>query len=393
MKSAVKTIFKKELARFFGDKRMAFTTILLPGLMIYFMYNFMGSALTEKFSVADDFVPTIEAVNPSASMEEALKKAGLTLTPVDASTIEDAKARVAGQTLHLLAVFPADFDAEVTAYSPASGTPAPNVELYYNSASKDSQAAYSMMVGVLDAYESSMANKFDVNNNETQHDLATEKDAAGSIFSSMMPMLLMIFLFSGCMAIAPESIAGEKERGTIATLLITPARRSDIAMGKIAALSIIALLAGTSSALGTILSLPKLMGSASEMISNQVYGMGDYLMLGLVILSTVLLLITLLSIVSAYARSVKEAQTYITPMMIVVMLLGISAMFGSGPKTTLLPYLLPLYNSVQCMTAIFSFKAVTAHIAAGVLSNLFYSGLGVFLLTRMFNSERVMFSK
>lgn len=70
------------------------------------------------------------------------------------------------------------------------------------------------------------------------------------IFSSMLPMLLMIFLFTGCMSVAPESIAGEKERGTIATLLVTPVKRSHIAIGKIIALSIIALLSGISSTLG-----------------------------------------------------------------------------------------------------------------------------------------------
>ena len=45
MRSPVLTIFKKELARFFGDRRMALTTILLPGLMIYVLYTFMGNAL------------------------------------------------------------------------------------------------------------------------------------------------------------------------------------------------------------------------------------------------------------------------------------------------------------------------------------------------------------
>jgi ABC-type Na+ efflux pump, permease component len=393
MKSAISTIFRKELARFFGDKRMAFTTILLPGLMIFLMYNFMGSALTEKYSVSDDFAPTVEVVNLPTAVESAAQASKIQFKPIEASAAADAKTRIAEQKLQLLAVFPADFDTTVAAYDASSGSPAPNVELYFNSASTESQAAYSMVIGVLDSYESSMANKFDFNAGGTKYDLATDQDTTGSIFSSMLPLLLMIFLFSGCMAIAPESIAGEKERGTIATLLITPARRSDIAFGKIGALSVIALLSGASSALGTILSLPKLMGSASETISNNVYGFKEYLMLALIILSTVLLLITLISIVSAFARSVKEAQGYVTPMMLVVMMLGITAMFGNGAKAGMGFYMIPLYNSVQSMIGIFSFKAIPAHIAITVISNLLLSGAGVFILTRMFNSERVMFSK
>ena len=82
-------------------------------------------------------------------------------------------------------------------------------------------------------------------------------------------------------------------------------------------------------------------------------------LLGVVILSTVLLLITLISIVSAFAKSVKEAQTYVTPLMIVVILVGVTAMFGSGAKTELCYYLIPVYNSVQCMVGIFRLFRLT----------------------------------
>lgn len=52
------TIFRKELARFFGDKRTALGTILLPGILIFAVYTFMGSALSDQFSVDEDLVPT-----------------------------------------------------------------------------------------------------------------------------------------------------------------------------------------------------------------------------------------------------------------------------------------------------------------------------------------------
>ena len=68
-------------------------------------------------------------------------------------------------------------------------------------------------------------------------------------------------------------------------------------------------------------------------------------------------------------------------------------MFGDGARTEWFYYLIPLYNSVQCMVGIFSFDIEPALILATVLSNLVYTGLGVFLLTKMFNSERIMFSK
>lgn len=386
MRSPVLTIFKKELARFFGDRRMALTTILLPGLMIYVLYTFMGNALSSQFSVEDTYRPTAVVENLPDSLSAALSQA------LEIQEEAEPMELVRNQKLDLYIRFPAGFDEAVAAYDMASGKAAPQVEVYYNSAAATSGDGYNLVLEILNQYESSLVNKFHVNWNGI-YDLATQEDATGSIFSSMMPMLLLIFLFSGCMAVAPESIAGEKERGTIATLLITPTKRGSIALGKIMALSVISLLSGASSAIGTTLSLPKLMGAASEQLTVT-YGVGDYALLGVVILSTVLLLlITLISIVSAFAKSVKEAQTYVTPLMIVVILVGVTAMFGGGAKTELCYYLIPVYNSVQCMVGIFAFSASPVLILTAVAANLAVTGLGVFLLTRMFNSEGIMFSR
>ena len=379
------TIFKKELARFFGDRRMALTTILLPGLMIYVLYTFMGNALSSQFSVEDTYRPTAVVENLPDSLSAALSQA------LEIQEEAEPMELVRNQKLDLYIRFPAGFDEAVAAYDMASGKAAPQVEVYYSSAAATSGDGYNLVLEILNQYESSLVNKFHVNWNGI-YDLATQEDATGSIFSSMMPMLLLIFLFSGCMAVAPESIAGEKERGTIATLLITPTKRGSIALGKIMALSVISLLSGASSAIGTTLSLPKLMGAASEQLTVT-YGVGDYALLGVVILSTVLLLITLISIVSAFAKSVKEAQTYVTPLMIVVILVGVTAMFGGGAKTELCYYLIPVYNSVQCMVGIFAFSASPVLILTAVAANLAVTGLGVFLLTRMFNSEGIMFSR
>jgi sodium transport system permease protein len=271
---------------------------------------------------------------------------------------------------------------------------APNVEIYYNSADTNSATAYQTVVAVLDAFESQMANLFDVNrpsSADQSFDLASDEDITGMIFSMMMPMLMMTLLFWGCMAVAPESIAGEKERGTIATLLITPTKRSHIAIGKILALSVMALISGTSSTIGTLLSLPKLMGGTVE-LGGASYTPADYVMLAAVILSTVLVFITLISMISAYAKTVKEAGTFLTPLMILSMLIGLSGMMGEAATNRAL-YAIPLFNSVQSMIAIFSFEGDPINVIITVCANIAVTSIGVFVLTRMFNSEKIMFNR
>lgn len=392
MKSGILAIMKKELARFFGDRRMAFTTILLPGLMIFLLYTIMGNAIGNMTSVDEDFKPQAAVVSMPDSLKETLESV-FTVNSIESSALEQSKEEIEQKDSQICIVFPEDFDAQVSGYDIASGESAPNIQIYYNSSDTESQVAYTSVIEVLDQYEAALTNKFDINQGGERYDLATEKDTAGTIFSSMLPMLLLIFLYSGCIAVAPESIAGEKERGTIATMLITPIKRSDIAIGKICALALIALLSGISSAVGTILSLPKLMGGAVDGLTGDVYGVTDYLMLGVVVIATVLLLITLISIISAFAKSVKEAQTAVVPLMIVVMLVGITAMFGTGAKTEFYYYLIPIYNSVQCMVGIFSFEFQAVNILIAIVSNLVYTLIGVWVLAKMFNSEKIVYSK
>ena len=395
MKNSIITVMKKEFTRFFTDRRMVLTTLLMPGLMIYVLYSFMGSGLSTKFDSSKEHIAGIYAEHLPDSMK-AVTESGMPVEFHDVSGEETERALESLQNTEegydIVAVFPEDFDAQVAAYDVTSGTEAPAVKLYYNSTAPDSQSAYNMMRDFLDTYESALANKFDVNPGEEVYDMATEEDLSAQVFSMMVPMLLMIFLFSGCMAVAPESIAGEKERGTIATLLVTPVKRSHLAVGKIISLSVIAILSGLSSFLGTMLSLPKLMGE-QENVNAGVYGMDDYALTLLVILSTVLVVIAIVSIVSAFAKNVKEATGWVTPIMIISMLLGVTSMVESLCKTEPVWYLIPLYNSVQSMNGIFSMEPDLVNIMVTVIANVCYAGIGAFVLAKMFDNEKVMFSK
>ena len=391
MKSSVLTIAKKELARFFSNKASALIAIVLPGLLIFGMWSIMGNAMSGMMGGGDSERPTIAVVDCPASVEQLAAASDIEL--VETASLpspEEMREQIDGADVQAFAVFPKGFDEAVAAYETSSGQIAPRVEVYYNSADTSSARAYAAFVAVLDAYESSLSNKFDVNAGEAIYDVAEDKDLAATIIVSIVPMLLLILLFSGCMSVASEAVAGEKERGTMATMLATPIKRSDIALGKILALALIGLAIAASSAIGIFASLPNLMQGEFDI---NVYGAPEYLLLALVIFSTTLLIVMLITVVSALAKTTKEAQLYLTPLMIVVMVIGLLGMFGDGAKPELGYYFVPLYNSVQCMIGIFTFDFQPAAVVACVVSNLVYTGIGVYVLQKMFKSERLMFAR
>ena len=272
-----------------------------------------------------------------------------------------------------------------------SAESAQQIAIYYNSINEASSLIYTYTIEVLNNYEAMMTNKFDINSDlEIKYDLATEEDLSVKMIGMILPFILMTFLISGAMGICSESIAGEKERGTIATLLVTPIKRRDLVVGKVGALGITSMASAFVSFFGLILSLPKLTGTSFSLSS---YGIPSMALLLAVVVITALFFTTVLTIVSTYAKSVKEASTLAIPLMLVVYVVGITGMMSSGANTNLLMYLIPVYNSIQVFTGILNLEFNVWMIVITIASNLVAIGIGVFILTKMFNSEKVMFNK
>ena len=395
MKSNALTIIKKEFARLFGDRQLLFTAVLMPGLLIYIIYSFMGTGIKKMATEGANEQVTLCVENlpqSVAPLVDGIPTIVVSQQPVSQEDID----KLEDKTLNVVLVrFPEAFDEMVATYDPQSGEAAPNVEIYYNSANNASSRVYHILESSLSAYEDQLSNRFDINrvdDVEDHFDMASQDEVLGDILSKLIPMLILMMLFSGVMAIAPSAIAGEKERGTIATLLVTPLRRNELALGKVVSLSGMALMSGISSFIGIALSLPKMIQvDASGMELN--YTVSDYMVILLIILATVLIMASAVSLLSALAKDVKNAGTMITPFMLVVMLCGLMPMFQSGASENLAAYLIPFYNSIQVMTAVFAHKMRWMPVIVTVAANVVYTGIAVWGLTRMFNSEKVMFSK
>ena len=397
MKSNTLTIIKKEFARFFGDRQMLFTTVIMPGLLIYLIYSFMGMAMKKMATEGTNELVTLCVENLPASVAPLIDAIPATAVSQQAVSQEDID-RLEDKSLNVVLVrFPEAFDDKVATYDPQSGIAAPNVEIYYNSANNASSRVYHILETSLTAYEDQLSNRFDINRADSEgaaYDKASSDEMLGSILSKLIPMLILMLLFSGVMAIAPSAIAGEKERGTIATLLVTPLRRNELALGKVVSLSCIALLSGISSFIGIVLSLPKMIPTDAAGVELGLNFTGaDYVVLLLIIFATVLIMASAVSILSALAKDVKNAGTMITPFMLVVMFCGLTPMFQNGAPESLTAYLIPFYNSIQAMTSVFAHEMKWMPVIVTLAANVVYTGIAVWVLTRMFNSEKVMFSK
>lgn len=379
MKTIV-TMIKKEFSRFFKDKRML-ATLFLPGILIYFIYSMIGGMMGSLMGVEEDQTYHVCVVNcPEWLTEETLSPLGDFVIETTAEPHEDIPALLKDKAFNAYMVFPKDFNPQ------GGGEELQEVKLYQDSTDTVSLSA-GQLLGTLLATMQYDAPKFLL----TSEDVATDADLSSMMLSMIGPMLVIVMLMTGCVAVAPESIAGEKERGTLATMLVTPVKRSHIAIGKVLALSAISVLSGLSSFIGIICALPKLMAGTGMEFSVSAFGLGEYLALLGVVISTVLVLVAAVSILSTFAKSVKEATAFVSPVMIVVMVVALASSFLPSGKWYF--SCVPILNSAMTLGTVFSMAVNPVYVLLTVVVNLLVAfGLG-FLLTKMFESEKILFSK
>ena len=385
--SKILIIVKKELLRILTDKRLCFTTIIMPGLMIFIMYALVGNVMSNTYSTLQNSEYTVVINNVPNDIKELLLKNKISFKEKNKPQ-NYYMNKIRDKNLDLYIDFDKNFEDNIL-NGTEKGVQVPSVSIYYNSQSNSSNTGYMLLSSILNEYKDCIRNVFYVNSGNDLYDLATTKDSTGQFVSMILPMLLITMLFSICASVAPDSISGEKERGTMATLLVTPIKREQLAIGKILGLSIIVVLGGISSFIGAMLSLPFLSIGQDE-IDTSVYSINDYLELFIIVISTVLIMISLTAIVSVLARSIKEASSSMAPLTILVALVGISGMYNQNGSNRLIHYIIPLYNSAQCMNEIFLFNGNINHVIITVISNLLYTIILVYILSKLFKNEKII---
>ena len=210
------------------------------------------------------------------------------------------------------------------------------------------------------------------------------------MMSMMLPYMLVLYAVIGGLFVANDSVAGEKERGTLESLLVTPISREELARGKFAAVAAAALVSGLLSLVGMLWPFYVKLSAFSWMTE------GGAAFTGFQIASMALVLVPLsamgagiLLTISTIARNQKEAQTWLGPVMMVVSVLSMMSMM-MRPNTSVfvaaVPMLGPALVLKQALQSIIN--PVFIGIAAG--TSVVYAVLAVWLAARMFMKESVL---
>lgn len=398
-----KVILSKELKRVFGDKKMVFSLFILPIILIAGIYGMMFFLVDKQKSSINEHVSEVFVQNMPDNFSKLMSKhteCNINVIPAGESA-DTYKDKLLDGTYDLVVVFPENFYEN---FKNADATSAlPDIKTFYNPSEDNSGEARTRFTETyLEEYKQLLLNErfgslnyamvFSVDADNPDMIVQDDGKATGKILGTIIPYLITILIFGGAMGLGVDTIAGEKERGTIANLLISPIKRVDIIMGKIAALAIVSVLSAgvyVISFIGSAVVLSKKSGMG-EMFSRLSLNFTSVQIVQFVVLllGLVLLYVGIIGFVSLMAKNIKEAQSFIMPVYIIVMFAGMITMY-SGDVTSG-SYMIPVYNTSAAFKGIFERTITMNQYLTSTIITYAFAGVMVCLMAKAMNSEKIM---
>lgn len=410
--SAIKNILNKELTRVFKDKKLIFSLFIMPGLIIMVMYSMMGKLANNMMSDIEEHVPTVYMQNAPEDLKQIISATGYkaNIKDVEASDdIDSLKSKIKNGDVDLLVVFDQGFNDAINTYQNAGDT-IPEVKTFFNSSEDYSSSARDTFVNsVLSTYQKGLLEKrignmeqlqvFYIDKNPKASDIVDDRKADSKMISMLLPLLINIMLFSGAMGLGVDAITGEKERGTLSSMLLSPIKRSHIVVGKLVSLGILSTISAVIYTIFTIIGIGQLSGGLGESQSGGLGSLGnisftplEIIQFSIMLIIVVYLYVAFIALVAVYARTAKEASTYSMPLMILVMLGSIMTMFSGGTEKGIELFAIPIYNTAVSMQNVFNGELTMAQFGLTVGTTVVLAALITMLITKAFNSEKVMFN-
>lgn len=329
----MKSVFFKELLDNFRDRRVIFNTLILGPLLgpVIFavMISFMTSQATERMESTLE-LPVVGAEH-APNLIGFLERRGVVIKlPPD-----DPEAAVLSEQEEVVLRLGPEFDEAWRA-----GRPAP-VELIADQSRRYTGTTINRVRAYLNAYGSQISQlRLQLRGvhpeltrplNTTVSDLSTPESRGGMVLA-FLPYFILITVFMGSMHIAIDTTAGERERKSLEPLLINPLPRWQIMAGKLAATTFFALATLALGLVAFVIAMGYLPVAEMDMALNLDYRVAAWAFL--LVSPAALLAAALLTILAAFAKSFREAQSYMGLVMIIPMIPGFWIMINPSRAET-----------------------------------------------------------
>ncbi len=377
------TVLAKELKVTLRDKRTLISAIILPSIVIPLLIfgvtklqkSLMDKASDKQLKIALVGTPTRFS---STFVDPKIK----VLSNVD---IIKGTTAIKNDSLDAVIEFPADFSEKITDMKTGK------INLYYKSTNmmlynRISEKIDSVKVAILKerVKQLNISDEAFLPITISKIDIASPKEQIGKMVGGFLPYIFIIFCFMGCMYPAIELITGEKEKGTMETLLTSPASRFQILVGKIIAIALVGLSAALMTILGMVVALKFLPDIPTVFINilNDMITPKFIIMLFAMLFPLSIFFAGFLSALVIRAKTFKEAQSLVTPMTFIII---VPALIATLPGVEL--------NWQTAFVPVLNIALATKEIIAGTINMGQYTAVVVSLVLLAFFAAYVSYKQ
>ncbi len=394
--SNILIVYKKELMEALRDRRTLFGMFVFPMIIFPILtvgFNRFQQRMVDKVKQETASVMLIGAENAPALAGKLRAAEGLQIVPL----APDYAEKINNKTLRAAVEFPPGFEQAL-----ASGAKEPpKVKIYFQLAEVRSSAAADRVEEVIGEYRkdvvtarlsaSGLSEAFVKPVNTQQENVASEQKVSGSRLGILVPYFMIFLCLMGAMHPAIDLTAGEKERGTLETILASSVHRGELVLGKF-------LLVLTASLTTTAVSMASYgytlsRGSGAAQITSGAKFTLTYQAAGsilLLVLPLAVLFASVLIAISLMAKGYKEAQSYIQPLMIVVILPAIVAMLP-GVELNYALAMVPIVNVSLVIRELLTGNFPLNFLAVTFASTAAIAAIALHTAYDMFQREEVLF--
>ena len=391
----------KEIKHLFRDTKTIVQTVVVPTfitpLLIGAIFWYVGSIATEEtkktyeisvYSSADSLL--IDDLNDSDRL--AITKEGSLEAVIEAVTFDKSEIGLA---------FDDTFVDDLTSNNSAQLT------IYSKDIDTFSQAK-SIVSNIVDDYEESIRNNrlelLNLDENYVnpitinEEDLTTEEESAGSIFGALLALFFVMYVISGSMYPAIDLGAGEKERGTMETLISTNISSVDIIIGKMLSVTSSAILTATFSMLGFAIPILIIFLFYADSVNEYLFGLLSAIVNPVALIGVFVLIIPLsvfmgafLLAISVYAKTPKEAGLLLGNVLIVFIIPCYVPLINPGLELDFVGALIPCYNLALITNNLIAGTVDWFLYSVALLSTIVYCIVAIYITYIMFDDENVIF--
>lgn len=384
-------IFKKELKNVFKDARSILFLFFMPLILYPLLIYVIGSI--EK-AQAESNVQTIYRVEIRNAPDNEFENILNSFLLFEKTPVTIGYSRIEESSNYIIVEFPEDASEKIEARKRFS------IDICYLSTSqKSSYAAYAIK-RASDRYSAELQKDllitFDLSLQDLEllearlQDFAPEEVRGSRALVAMLPFMTLLYAFFGAMGIGMDTTVGEKERDSLAVLLVNQVSRTSIAFGKILYVMTIGLL----NSLAVFAGLSVVIISGGNLLGDQanLSGIGFLGIAGLFIslLSVSAIASSLAVLIGSLARTMTESYGFMIPVYAIVMITAVGTISLDPPPDSIY-YFIPIVNSIFTMKSLLLAQFVWSKFLYMIITNLFFSAIIITGVARAFKSEKILY--